>query len=604
MQLINSIKNSSFYHKIFLVVLVIVFYYNSIPNEIALDDGVVLSNNEYVLKGIKGIPDIITHESFYGATQKNPERLGWRYRPLSLIAFAVEHQLWGNFWPGYHFMNLLYFAILILVAYQLLRKLFFEKEPIIAFFVCALFMTHPNNTEVVANIKSRDEIFALLFSLLYFNYFILYLNSEKRVTFALALVSLTAALFSKETSITIVPASILLSYCCTSVPLKNSIQKSIVPFFISVLFVVIRLSISGLPKGDFSITNDPYFYASFSQKCGTVLWVLFLYLKNFLLPFTQCFDYGYNQIPYIEVLNPLALFSLAIHLSFAAYGIINTHNRKPVGALILLYLLGIFLMSNFVIAVGPIMADRFFFNPGFYLFPLLGILYYNLGKNQRIKSITSYPSVFISCAILLFFFVKVHARNREWKNNKSLYFADINKSPNSFRSQAFCGIELVSEANELTDSIQINNQLNEARKYFRRAYAIYPNYFMIFENWGLSYYRQNKIDSAEWAWGQLKKLKPNSNYISANDEMIARARYNILVLKFREALPRNNYLELLNIQRSAMKTYTKMSDGWLMLGKLYSLTNNPDSAIYSLNKCLEIDATNKEALQIKKDLGK
>ena len=68
MQLINSIKNSS-------------FYYNSIPNEIALDDGVVLSNNEYVLKGIKGIPDIITHESFYGATQKNPERLGWRYRP-------------------------------------------------------------------------------------------------------------------------------------------------------------------------------------------------------------------------------------------------------------------------------------------------------------------------------------------------------------------------------------------------------------------------------------------------------------------------------------------------------------------------------------------
>jgi cytochrome c-type biogenesis protein CcmH/NrfG len=53
-----------------------------------------------------------------------------------------------------------------------------------------------------------------------------------------------------------------------------------------------------------------------------------------------------------------------------------------------------------------------------------------------------------------------------------------------------------------------------------------------------------------------------------------------------------------------MQTYDKLADGWLMLGKLYSLTNKQDSAIYSLNKCLTIDPTNQEALQIKKDLEK
>ncbi len=584
--------------------MVFLFYYNSIPNETALDDVVVLTNNEYVKKGVSGIPDILTHESFYGASGKAPERLSWRYRPLSLIAFAFEHQLWGNFWSGYHFMNVLYFALLVIVAYRLLKRLFFEKEPIISFIICALFMAHPNNTEVVANIKSRDEIFALLFSLLYFNYFIQYLNTNKSKHFAFSLIVLIAALFSKESSITIVPAAMLLSYCIHSNSIRQIVSKSLLLILISIAFVGLRLSISGLPKGAFDITNDPYFFADFNQKCGTVLMVLFLYLKNFVFPITQCIDYGFNQIPYIEITHPIAIVSLIIHASLFVYGCFKVYKRKPVGALILLYLMGIFLMSNFIVAVGPIMADRFFFNPGFYLFPVLGIIYSELVNSSLNKNKLATPSAIVCGLIMVVCFVKVHARNPEWKNNKTLYFADVKKSPNSFRIQAFCGMELVTAADSLTDSIAINNALSEAQVYFRKAYSIYPNYAMMYENWGLSYYRQNKIDSAEWAWNRLKLLKPTSIFIEGNNDMIARARYNMYVFQFREALPRNNYTELLNIQRSAIQTYDKLADGWLMLGKLYSLTNKRDSAIYSIEKCLAIDPSNQDAILIKKDLEK
>ena len=53
---------------IIIGILGFVFYITSINNEYALDDGIIIHQNDHVLKGVRGIKDIMTkdaYESFY-----------------------------------------------------------------------------------------------------------------------------------------------------------------------------------------------------------------------------------------------------------------------------------------------------------------------------------------------------------------------------------------------------------------------------------------------------------------------------------------------------------------------------------------------------------
>ena len=80
--------------------------------------------------------------------------------------FALEIQLFGkDAYKQQHFMNILYYALTVLLLYLLLIKIFRKYHPAFPLIVTLLYLAHPLHTEVVANIKSRDEIFAFLFGL-------------------------------------------------------------------------------------------------------------------------------------------------------------------------------------------------------------------------------------------------------------------------------------------------------------------------------------------------------------------------------------------------------------------------------------------------------
>jgi hypothetical protein len=77
----------------FLLITLVAFavYLNTLGHQMAYDDVAVIKQNDFVLKGVKGIPDILTHDSYYCYLKNNnlgnflPEG---RYRPLSIISFA------------------------------------------------------------------------------------------------------------------------------------------------------------------------------------------------------------------------------------------------------------------------------------------------------------------------------------------------------------------------------------------------------------------------------------------------------------------------------------------------------------------------------------
>src|SRR3954466_11503242 len=92
--------------KIAMIVIGVVgfaFYITSINGEYALDDGIIIHQNDHVIKGVRGIKDIMTrdaYESFYRRMCATDQLAGGRYRPLSVVSFALEQELIGSYRTG------------------------------------------------------------------------------------------------------------------------------------------------------------------------------------------------------------------------------------------------------------------------------------------------------------------------------------------------------------------------------------------------------------------------------------------------------------------------------------------------------------------------
>lgn len=86
-----------------VAVLSLAFYAPSLFNEYALDDGIIIHQNDHVLKGVRGIGGIIgrdAYESFYRRMCATDQLAGGRYRPLSVVTFALEQELLGTYRTG------------------------------------------------------------------------------------------------------------------------------------------------------------------------------------------------------------------------------------------------------------------------------------------------------------------------------------------------------------------------------------------------------------------------------------------------------------------------------------------------------------------------
>ena len=148
--------------------ITLILYANTLRHGFVLDDEVVIVKNEYVQKGIKGIPSILSHDSFagYGRVGEGKSVVeGGRYRPLSLIFFAVIYSLSGANALIFHLFAIVLYACTCVLLYRFLLLMLKDRayHQEIAWFATLLFTVHPVHTEVVANIKGCDEQLALFF---------------------------------------------------------------------------------------------------------------------------------------------------------------------------------------------------------------------------------------------------------------------------------------------------------------------------------------------------------------------------------------------------------------------------------------------------------
>jgi len=482
-------KVSSILNKCIPVTVIFIFafllYGNTLFNDYALDDAIVIRDNAFTKEGFAGIGDIFRYDSFTGFFGKQKNLVaGGRYRPLSIASFAVEYQVSSGLNPVIgHLLNILFYAITGWLIYIVLRMLIRQKTKTdwylgIPFLTAILFMAHPVHTEVVANIKGRDELFALIFSLLSLILIIRYLQKDKGWLLAAGGFVFFLGLLSKENTIMFLVIIPLAMYFFNNTGLKKIIISILPLLFSALLFLYIRYLVLGyfnsseIPK---ELLNNPFLEASSGEKSGTILYTLGLYLKLLFFPTPLTHDYYPYQVPLVGLMDLRSLLPLLIYLGMLCYALASLTKKTLPSFGILFYLITLFIVSNILFPVGTFMNERFIYMPslGFSL-----VLAWFFGEKLRaiIREDVDYQkiagiSLFV---ILLLFSVKTISRNPAWKNDFTLFTTDVNVSANSAKCTTSAGGKYLEKAQETADSSLKQKYFEESFKYLTKAISIYP----------------------------------------------------------------------------------------------------------------------------------
>ncbi len=471
-------------------------YMNTFSNDYVLDDAAVINNNQFVKRGLKGISDIFKYDTFKGYIGTSGDGsdmvAGGRYRPFSVATFAVENQFFPNNAFVGHFFNVFYFSILCLLLYLVLNQIFmlrFANENlkrlpflyVVPFLAALLFAIHPIHTEVVANIKGRDEIFALLGALLSIWLVMSYLQ---RISVWKLIVNgfvFFMALLSKENAITFLAIIPLVVYFFTNFSRKNTIFALVPPIVATVIFLIIRYKVIGFSAFTEvnGLLNNPFLEASFSQKMATIFYTLVLYIKLLVFPHPLTYDYYPNHIQLVDWLHFPSIFSLLFYLSIFVYALLKFKKRDIFSFSILYFLITVFIVSNLIFSVGVYMAERFAFMPsvGFCIavaYLLYNLYIYFLKKMSQTIAISVFSAFLFVVIVLLS--AKTFDRNMDWKDNFTLFSTDIKTSHNSIKGCAIMGQNYVMRAQNQTDSIARMRDLDSAIVYLKQALEMHPVY--------------------------------------------------------------------------------------------------------------------------------
>lgn len=563
-------------------------YANTLGHEYAVDDTLVILKNSLTKQGIEAIPQIMTTDAFYGFFGEDYKFVaGGRYRPLSLVTFAIEWELFGKTPFVSHLVNVLLYGITGVVLLFLLYRLLNSKIPeswalTVPFMAALLFIGHPIHTEAVANIKGRDEIMGFLFAILTLWFSIRYVMKERMRELITALVMFMLALLSKENPITFLAVIPLAMYVFTDAKPQHYAYTMIPLLVLSGIYIYLRQTFTdvALDAETNEVLNQPFLYASVAEKYATISHILGKYLKLLFVPHPLTHDYYYNQIPMIGWSNIKAWGPLLINLGLGGYALYRLPKRDLLSFSILYYFITLSIVSNIVVVVGTTMSERFLFMPSLGFALAIAVLLQRLASKLSNSSFTA-QSVFWSPAVVgiliailgLYSFKTVH-RNQAWKNDFTLFQTDVKHSPNSAKIRNALGGELVAQSKEVDSEATKEEYLNRAIKHLNKAIDIYPTYLNAWLLLGNAHYNlTDDPDQAKPYYEKTIELKPS--YFEGN--------YNLGSIY----LENDDYKEAIPYLKEAVQIEPQKFEARYNLAEAYLKGGQPDKAIDEYNKLLE-----------------
>lgn len=613
-------------HIITIGLLATVLYANTIGCDYTWDDAIVITENDFTKTA--DFRGIFSKDTFHGFFKEKKNLVaGGRYRPLTLAMFAVEYQISQKPFIG-HLLNIIWYALTGIVLYLLLLKMLNpQKDPdqtkawFIALVASLLFISHPIHTEVVSNIKGRDEIMTLLGALTAL-YFALRAYYEKKIGFViLTFISFFLGLLAKENAITFLAIAPLVFYFFTKARLNEGIKYTVPFFAAAAACLIIRTSILGADFGSTStdlmnnpfmkIVGDQWVEFSFVERMATITFTLGKYLQLLIAPVTLTHDYYPRQIDIMTFGNWKVLLSLFAYVGMGVYALMRLPKRDIIAFGILFFLLTLSIVSNIVFPIGTNMSERFMFMPSVGFAIVVATLLWRLGRFLRKKEITSFADLKgvmgILGVILLLFSIKTIHRNLAWQDNFTLFSTDIKTSDNSAKLLNAMGGELTTRALLPENKTQKNAMLSEAIIYLKKAITIHPTYANAYLLLGNAHNYSGQYDTAISYYKKSQQYKQGYKEAMNNEAITYReAAMNCLEEKkdvekipgyLQEALrgfeeTRRYYPDYPDLDANVAITHRTN-------GRYYGeIRQDPNQALIHLNQALKYNPDDTETLRL------
>lgn len=542
-----------------LTLVTLILYSNTFQHQFALDDDIVICKNEHVLQGMQGIPSILSEDlfdSYYKQMNTKAQLGGGRYRPLSVATFALEQEFLGTlqtpdsissiadstarrqaynafltdyFVKGWdknkngkedagedinqdglyndkdtkltgctlrHINNALLYALACCVLFLFLRTVVFKETPLLALLSALLFAAHPIHTEVVANMKSRDEILSVLFMLLTL-YTAHRYAAHRNIKFVLlSALCMLSALLSKEygaTLLALIPLSLYLFG--DGIQLMKNKNLYLGYAVVGVIYFLLRKSavIMGAAElQDDEVMNNPYKYATEIERWATQFYIVFKYFWLQIFPHPLISDYGYNSIPYKEFSDPLTLLGFVLLVGMGGLTVYMIRKKNWMAFALAFYLLNLLLVTNFIFNIGATMGERLVFHSSIGFCMILAYGLYWIGQRAKNPGL----ALLLVLPILFGYSLKTISRNKAWKNDISLALTDVEVQTESVALNGNAASRNIDLSELPKNKSREKFFLQKSIGYGMKAIGKHPEFVNGYINLAIAHMKLQQFDSA------------------------------------------------------------------------------------------------------------
>jgi Flp pilus assembly protein TadD len=488
------------------------------------DDHRIIEQNE-LIRDPRRIPEILTR-GYWTVDENAVPNL---YRPVTILSFAASHAVGGLEPAGYRAVNLALHALVAALVYLLARRVLggAGAPGQAALLAGLLFALHPIHTEALGLVVGRSDILAAAGTL---GAVLLFLGARDCAAAgdqggalrrdALALLAFGLGFLAKENAVAapfiVLAADLTRPWRAGVVPAgrppraaRGGPQADARPrpawrthaAFAVVLaaLVALRTAVLGTigPAAFTHFVDNPIAHQPFPESLFTGLAVLARYARLLVAPVHLAVDYSYAAIePLRSLLSPWALAGLGLAMAGVIAGL-RSWRRRPAEAFALAFTALAFApVSNLVVPIGTIMAERLLYLPS------AGVVILAAAWAARIPAVAaggSRAAGAVAAAILLACGVLSVARLFDWRDERTLFRTAVAAQPRSARAQFNYGA-----ASERAGSDA------DAQQAYETAIGIWPDFADAHYNLAGLLARQTRWDDAVAHYRESLRLRPES----------------------------------------------------------------------------------------------
>jgi tetratricopeptide (TPR) repeat protein len=491
-------------------------------------------------------------------------RVGKTYQPVRVLSYAIDYSIWGFNPLAFHAINIIFHALAAVMLYLFLCRFLCELRNghVAAAIAALLFLMHPVNVESVTWMASRKYVLLAFFSFAACYCHLRAKTERPWLWEGTAAAATLTAILSSPFGVVLPALIVLVDYArekaLNPIPLLKKQWGRYLPHVLMGLgFTVLLVSV--LTRGEGAVSRghqgNSVFYTAL-----TVLRVMFDYARNLICPIWLNNRY-YHEISR-SLFEPKVLIALAGLAVLAWWTIreLRKENKLPLFCAAWFFIAWA-PVSNLVIPISTIMADRYLYLAAVGVFLGIGLLAARLETRQL---------AFLAVPLLVLAGLTMQ-RNTVWANSRTLWQDSLSKDDRTAVAHNNLGLvddaegDVVTAAKRYTAAVERNPHYPEAHYNLGRALVLL---------------NAQKKDKAEYT-----KALTHMDAAIANKPRFADAHnYRGIVLRQleRPSDARAAYEQALAIAPEHIEAHVN-------LGNLHYLSGNMAGALTSYRKAVRYD---------------